>query len=369
MASKFQNEALDSLSVNYVLDYEGVNYKEVWGRSGRQVNIKTCPFCGNNNWKVYVNAETGLGNCFSGSCTQGTFNKWQLLAAIYDLSGPLLTAKINVMAINQGWRPVELRFEDFELAPLNLPASTPCHELPAMPRYLLGRGIDAARSEHFGLRYCESAIFEVKDPTGRISKQDYSKRIIIPIFDINGDLVSFQGRDATGDSPKRYLFPPMYASTGSQIYNIQNWKQDMDSIVLTEGPFDAIGVKIALDEGSRDSTLAAASFGMSFSESNFTDDQINRLIELKARGLKTVYILWDNELPAILKAIKSAVRILRYGFKVKVAVLEKSKDPGEAHPEEILKALDAAYDITSELQAMLLARKLTLNYHSKMERI
>ncbi|WEU67317.1 DNA primase [Xanthomonas phage JGB6] len=45
--------------------------------------------------------------------------------------------------------------------------------------------------------------FEVKDPTGRKMRQDYSNRIIIPIFDLDGNLKSFQGRDTTGEAEKR----------------------------------------------------------------------------------------------------------------------------------------------------------------------
>lgn len=355
---KYTNEALDNLDMEFVLDSEGVDYRTAWGRSGRQLNVKSCPFCGNNKYKVYINADTGLGNCFAGSCHQSTFNKWQYLKELYDLSPTDLNGKINVMAIQQGWRP-KASEEKFDPGPLDLPPCTPVIDLPAMPRYLQGRGIDARIAAHFDLRYADGgSVFKVVNPDGQWMKQDYSNRIIIPIYNLQGDLVSFQGRDATGESEKRYLFPPMYSSTGSQLYNIQNWRDNMQAVVITEGPFDAIGVHRALLKYSAHNILATASFGMSFSESKMQDDQINRLLELKARGLKTVYFMWDNEPAALKAALEACKKVLRYGMIAMLAVLPKSKDPGDAPPEEIMQALWSAHPVTSNLQAMLLERKL-----------
>jgi DNA primase len=356
---KFQNEALDELDIEFVLAEEGIDYKMAWGRSGQQLNVRTCPFCGNDKYKVYLNAETALGNCFAGSCSQGTFNKWQYLHAVFGGSTAETLAKINVMAINQGWRP-KVKFEKADPGPLLLPPSTPVQDLPALPKYLRERGISTAVAAHFGLRLCEAGTFEVQTPDGRTQRQDYANRIIIPIHALDGTLVSFQGRDITGTSEKRYLFPPMFASTGSQIYNVQNWEHGMRAIVLGEGPFDAIGIYKALQDAMLDHTmLAAASFGMSFSVSNAgQDDQINRLLELKAQGLEDVYFMWDNEPEALKKAVNAAVQVTRYGLRAYVCKLEESKDPGDASVGEIQTAIKLAYPVTTPLAAMLLLRRL-----------
>lgn len=358
MTKPYKNEALEELDIEYTLADAGVDYKMAWGRSGRQLNVRECPFCGNNKYKVYINAATGLGNCFAGSCSQGTFNKWQYLKALYNLNNAEMYTKINDLAIAQGWRPKEKPVK-FDPGPLNLPPNTPCNELPAMPRYLLDRGITGSIASHFDLRYADSgSLFKVKDPSGKTIIQDYSNRIIIPIYDLAGEMVSFQGRDATGKAEKRYLFPPMYSSTGSQLYNIQNWKEGMNAVVITEGPFDAVGVHRSLLKYAKTNMLATASFGMSFSESKEQDDQINRLLELKARGLETVYFLWDNEPKALAAAIKACRKVLRYGFKPMLAVLPTSKDPGDAPESEVMQALDNAYEVSSDLKAMILERKL-----------
>ena len=57
-------ELIDSIDPELFLDREGVRYRTTYGSSGTQLNVHECPSCGDNQWKVYLNAETGLGICF-----------------------------------------------------------------------------------------------------------------------------------------------------------------------------------------------------------------------------------------------------------------------------------------------------------------
>ncbi|WPH68508.1 DNA primase [Stenotrophomonas phage BUCTxx99] len=352
-------EALEELDVEWVIQDEGLDYKESWGHNGRQLNLRHCPFCGNNKYKVYINADTGLGNCFAGSCSQGSFNKWQFLREVYDLTGRDLHRKIEDAAGEQGWKP-KTAVKKFDPGPLNLPDCEAAWTMSPMPKYLVDRGVTSEIAEHFDLGYCESGWFVVKDPAGEEIKQNYAKRIIIPVYDVNGEIVSFQGRDTTGTSDRRYLFPPMFSGTGTQLYNIQNWKVGMESVVIAEGAFDAIGVYRALKAKKLDSKmLAAASFGMSFTESPNGNDQISRLLELKERGLKEVIFMWDDEAPAIKAAIAACKKVKRYGLRVKIAIVKGAKDPGDATVDQIMDALRDAKEVRSDMQAMLLERQLT----------
>lgn len=353
------NEALESLDLEQVMSEEGVDFKVGWGRSGRQLNVRSCPFCGNNNHKVYINADTGLGNCFAGSCSQKTFNKWQWLKELYGLGARDLHLKIEFLAGLQGWMPKRARVPKFDPGVLLLPPCTPIRDLPALPAYLRDRGITVEQADYHDLRYCESGKFEVKTPTDTIT-QDYSKRIILPIYTLDGRLVTFQGRDTTGLSPKRYIFPPMFAGTGSQLYNIHNFVEGQHRhVVLTEGIFDTIATQRALRAGVHSNSIALCNFGMNFSISKVgQDDQMRRLMELKDRGLKTVTLLWDNEPAAIKAAIETALEIKRYGFFVYVALLGDAKDPGEATNRQIEMALRSAHIITNGLQAMMLLNSL-----------
>ena len=73
MNDEFQ-ELSEALDLETWLQNEGVSFRAVQGSRGRQFNCLECPVCGKRDWKVYLHAETGLGNCFSGSCEQ-KFNK------------------------------------------------------------------------------------------------------------------------------------------------------------------------------------------------------------------------------------------------------------------------------------------------------
>ncbi len=66
-------EMMESVDMEEWLSHEGVEYRNTRGTKGEQLNVRTCPSCGKDEWKVYLNAETGLGNCFSGSCPKGSF--------------------------------------------------------------------------------------------------------------------------------------------------------------------------------------------------------------------------------------------------------------------------------------------------------
>lgn len=352
------SEALENLDLEFVLGNEGLDYKIGWGRSGRQINVKTCPFCGNSKWKVYINADTGLGNCFAGSCGQSTFNKWSFLREHFQDSIPEFRARVIRLAEDQGWRPAVKPIKH-DPGPLFFPGNTVrVNDMVAMPKYLLERGMTAELAEYFDLRYCDDGKFTAKMPKGDDLTQSYSKRVIIPIYDRKGALVSFQGRDVTGEAEKRYIFPPMFSSTGSHLYNINNWQPGMTKAVLCEGPFDVIGTKRALDHSGARDTLPMGTFGMHFSVSDVGQpDQMDKLMALKREGLQEVTFLWDNENPAICRAIDAAEKINRYGLTAKVAILEGAKDPGEATPQQIMDALKKARPINNALQAMMLKRK------------
>src|SRR3712207_3908605 len=69
---------LDDLDIEQLVSYEGYEYRISNGNNGLQINVKTCPSCHREDYKVYFNAETGLGNCFG--CSKG-FNKYKFVKA------------------------------------------------------------------------------------------------------------------------------------------------------------------------------------------------------------------------------------------------------------------------------------------------
>lgn len=347
-------EVIDALDMGAYLDREGIDYRETFGSRGLQLNVKCCPKCGGDSWKVFLNAETGLGNCFSGSC-ETKFNKYSFIQAHCGLSGGGTVDHMKQVVAELGWRPARTSkvAVDLERPELKLPKS---YVLPIKGKnlaYLEGRRISIALAEYFHLRFCHKGWF-VYQQEGQERYQKYDNRILIPVFDLDGQIVSFQGRDITGTAEKKYLFPPGYASTGSVIYNGHN-VHHCKHIVMGEGAFDVFSLKAALDSRPelRD-IVPVGSFGKNLSYGS-ADSQVGKLLLLKQdRGLETVTFMWDGEPAAIKAAVKAALMLQTYGFKVRVAILPEGKDPNECTPDEVVEAFYRAVAINTASATKLL---------------
>lgn len=349
-------EILDSIDIEYYLNSQGIDYKENRGASGRQLNLRDCPVCGNSKWKVYIGADTGLGNCFSGSCEQ-KFNKYSFIK--HHLQSPStseLIRHIKHAASQQGWRQKKAKRVEVVEGKIILPESL---ELPFNGKnlkYLTNRGVSSEMSNYFYLRYSEKGKYYYNDGE-RDRYQNYSERIIIPIHDLEGNLVTFQGRDVTGESERKYLFPPGFASTGRYLYNGHNAVMST-YIVMCEGVFDVISVKMALDEDIYlRGVTPVASFGKHLSN-GFENDQMGELIKLKRLGLKHVCFMWDGEKSAIRAAIKAAISVLSLGIKASVAILPDNKDPNEVPDYIVRESYKNAIPI-NRMSAIKLLAKLT----------
>jgi hypothetical protein len=130
--------------------------------------------------------------------------------------------------------------------------------LPIHHSYLLRRDFDSF--------YLEKK-YELKGTgiAGRWQCRDFSYRLIIPVKDIEGNVVSFLGRDITGKSELRYKNCPAELSAKlvkETLYNIDAAK-DFDTAIVCEGVFDMWRV---------DAMQCVATFGIELSQA-----QINLL--------------------------------------------------------------------------------------------
>lgn len=339
-------EALDQIDMESWLDREGVKYKVTRGARGTQLNVKECPCCGNSNWKVFLNAESGLGNCFHGDC-EVKYNKWKFIkASLGSLSNGEVIKHIKQVASEAGWRPPRQTSAKVNIdTELILPESI---DLPYKGRnlkYLDNRNITSKLSEYFHLKFSRYGKFNYFDDDGKRMHQDYSNRVIIPIFDLDGKLVSFQGRDILGTADKKYLFPPGFSSTGSTLYNGQN-AIGVERIVINEGVFDVMATKIALDSDIhlRD-VVPVGSFGKHLSVGD-EQSQMAKLMTLKERGLKEVTFMWDGEDRAIEDAVEAALKVRSMGLVARIALLPKDKDPNEVAPIVVQQAFWKAEVVT-----------------------
>lgn len=361
-------EILDTIDMEAYLDREAVDYRHTRGSSGDQLNVRECPVCGGSKWKVFLNAETGLGNCFHGDCS-ARFNKYSFIRAhIGSPTNAKTFEHIKQVAREQGWRAPRKHSNAVNLAPatLKLPQSLPFPIKGRNLAYLQNRGVGVEVAQYFNLRYCHEGKFWYK-LDGKNRFQSYDRRILIPIFDLEGTLVSFQGRDITGEAEKKYLFPPEFASTGKYLYNGHN-AVGAKRIVVGEGAFDVIATKIALDEDmSLRDIVPVGTFGKHLSSGDPNgNDQFGAFLKLKERGLEEVTFMWDGEAQATKDAIKAALLLRQAGLKVRIALLPKGKDPNEVAPIEVRKAYWSAKIVNrAEVTKLLLALETGKLYSEK----
>lgn len=352
------DEIIDTLDMESWLDREGVRYRVTRGSRGTQLNVRECPCCGNSSYKVYLNADSGLGNCFSGDCEK-KFNKWSFVrASMGSANNAQVMEHIRTVAREQGWRPTRT-----SAVAVNMQTDLKLPESVALPvgvrnlKYLDNRNITGEIAKYYSLRFSLRGVFRYQDDEGRARTQDYANRIIIPIFDLAGDMVSFQGRDITGEAEKKYLFPPGFASTGSVIYNGQN-AHGAEDIVIGEGVFDVAATKIAFDQQpALRHVVPVGSFGKHLS-SGSDDSQLGKLMILRESGLKRATLMWDGEPAALDAAIEVGLLLRRYGLIARIAVLPEGKDPNEVAPAVVRDAYWKAVVVNESVAVrMRLARK------------
>lgn len=356
-------ELLEEFDFEQWLDTEGVSYRRGSRTAkGREVNIRECPCCKSSKWKVYFNLTTGLGKCFAGDHPEEVqFNKLNFIKYHTGESWRGLERYIRNELLQQGWRPKEEEVElksDVELrSEVILP---PHYQLPIegqLPTYLVERDISPELATYFDLRYCVDGTHVYLDErNGRPHVQSFDMRILIPIYDLDGQMRTFQGRDVTGESDRRYLFPISLPASGKFLYNGHN-AIGKRTVIISEGAFDVMGIKRALfeEETLREFVEPIGTFGMHLSGTldGDADDQLGTFLKLKQKGLETVVMMWDSEKQAIRNTFGAARRLAGIGLRVKIACLgEEGLDPGDATVEQVLKAYYRAKPYTKMLEMM-----------------
>lgn len=344
MAHMTFEEIGEELDFGFFLDRESIPYKMGRGVSGMQFNIKTCPdqSCQDSRWRTYMGDESGRGNCFV--CGNG-FNKLSFIHKYLGHEDWRETLNYTRELLKeQGYRPKRVAMAAVSDANVELPASVP---LPTEDGsnlvYLENRGFNADICRYFKFRYCQFGWWRFKDEEGKNQTQNFSNRVIIPVYDLDGNLKTFQGRDLSGVSNRKYLFPKELPGTGRYLYNGQNVLAT-DSVCMGEGAFDVAALKLALDEeeGLRH-VVPIGSFGKHLSYgSEVGDDQLGRFNQLKRRGLKFVTIMWDGEEKALIAALNAAKLITGLGLTARVALLPADKDPNEVPAAVVRQAYHEA---------------------------
>jgi len=349
-------DILKNLTLEDVLEREGVEYRIGHGSSGEQLNIQECPFCHGSEWKVYANRDTGLGNCFHGSCGT-TFNIFTFTEAQLDGSKRATAQYLERMASEMGWRPertTQLETEVLDNEDWKLPDG---YDLPTPDggnlKYLKQRRVDGETAKYFKLRYCPDGWYNYTKKDGERGGMYFGERVLIPIYDLDGEMVTFQGRDLSGESDRKYLFPPGLPGTGRFLFNGQN-AAGKRSVIMCEGAFDVIRTWVNIKKTHHEDKAVVGSFGVHLSKGADGNDQKNKLLRLKSWGTREIILFWDGEEMAYRKALKTATEIMKMGFRVKIARPPGDKDPGDLTVAETVKALDEAVKL-DPMKSLLLS--------------
>lgn len=160
--------------------------------------------------------------------------------------------------------------------------------------------------------------------SGLVNKKEFDvndvfyNRIMFPLFDLQGRVVSYSGRTYTNDTPK-YLTTKENEifKKGKLLYNYHNAKDEtrkLDSIIIMEGFMDVIA---AYKAGVKN---VVATMGTAF-----TKDQAMLVKKLSSN----VILCFDGD-EAGLKAANTAINELNeLGVDPKVVVLEDNMDPDD----------------------------------------
>ena len=345
---------MSDLTLEDVLIFDALDYKEVSGSSGDQLNIKACPNCGKERWKVYANKSLSVGNCFS--CNESfnlfKFVRWTLIERGGMGATQDVRAYLADVSRKLGYRPkVEMLAPKVmvEEGAFELPQSS---ELPYTDGknhpYLESRGITGEYAKRFGLRYSLFGWHGYLNQKGETVKQSFAERIIIPVYNLDGLCVTFQGRDVTGIAEAKYKFAGGLPGTARYLYNGHTAKALHGAhALMCEGPTDVIKAQVALDQApDLARVVPVGSFGMTLSSTKVGDDQVGAFQKLKAAGLNTVTIMWDAEPEAYSRALDAGAMLTKIGLTVRVACLPAGLDPGAADASVIQRAVREATEFT-----------------------
>jgi len=258
-----------------------------------------CPFCrGSQNYHLGVHPETGAWNCWR--C--GKKKLWDVLKLLLGPNPTVIGETIGRYGSKVN-RPVAAKVTPLRKGSVTWPSGILDDPPVKAIRYLKSRKFDPKELiETWGLKFT--------GPTGK-----YKFRILAPIYH-DGRLVSYQGRDYTGNSELKYKACPKDEETRDHQHCLYgSWLTDGISAIVVEGIADAW----------RFGPGAVAVFGMSY-----TIAQVKLLCQFR-----NLWIVFDGEEEATMRAEALAASIIEVNPRINVSVVTlEGGDPGEMEQKE-----------------------------------
>ncbi len=306
-----------ALDIERLLRDHGIPFV-TWGEHAHStegwLNVH-CPFCpGSQDFHLGIHRE--YGGCHCWRC--GSHRLIETLAGLLNQREDEVR---RILRKYQGIRlaPKKAQEPKVSIHPFRLPRPHSPNLTARGSHYLRKRGFDPDRIENTW------SLME----TGPISSLDgisYALRILIPIF-WNGEMVSFQARDMTDRSDRKYLACPMRREAlhhKNLLYGDQEIWSNSDTIIIVEGVTDVW----------RLGPLAVATFGI-----EFTNTQVLQLARSRAHSF---FIIFDAEPQAQWQARKLAVKLKALGRSALPISIQG--DPGSLEQSEADRLV---YELTS----------------------
>ena len=271
-----------------------------------------CPFCNHHKQKLQVNTETQKWHCWN--CNSGGKKLTSLLKKL-DVDRKTISI-IREIYGDSNYNPLT---EDADTKVfIQLPkefislAEEPKGFNPEYKHamfYLTQRGISMKEIIKYNIGYCKDGL--------------YSRRVIIPSYDSNGQLNYFVSRSYYQEEKMKYKNPPISKNVicfDSQI----NWNEP---IILCEGVFDAITIR-------RNAIPLLGKFPS------------KTLVEkIFMNGVSDIVISLDND--AKTEALKASEYFRKQGINVKFMNL-KDKDAADMGYEKFYEELNSTKEFGIE---------------------
>jgi len=290
---------LQDYGIPYVTESEHHHSTHGW------INIH-CPFChGSKNFHLGISLyQPTVSHCWR--C--GWHSTTSVLSRILNISVGKAKNLIQEYAGPTGTIRKKAKEPRVSILPIKFPQPYFEHLNEAGKKYLERRGFDPEKLE-------KKWKLKQTGPISFLGKISYGNRIIIPIY-WGGQLVSFQTRDITERSSKRYLACPMKREVIHHkhiVYGKEEKWGKYPALIVVEGVVDVWKL----------GTSAVATFGTSF-----TMKQVLALAKIHDR----FFIVYDNEPQAQQQARKLAVKLKALGKKVFIETVDT--DPGDMKIED-----------------------------------
>jgi 5S rRNA maturation endonuclease (ribonuclease M5) len=265
-----------------------------------------CPYCsGSHGPHLGWNIRNNYFNCWR--C--GFHSTIKVLSDILNITNATVKEIINeYVDIETAYTEIKTRTNT--KTKLDLPIGT-TNLSDIHKKYLEKRGFNPNQLELIwdlkGTTYCKD-----KD-------EDYSYRIIAPIYDKKYRLITYQGRDFTGQQENKYKC----CKKENEIVHIKHYLygywllKNYESVVICEGIADVWKYGVG----------AVATFGVSYKP-----EQVNLL-----KDFKNKYILFDNDEAGKNAAIKLSNDLSSFGGNTYIIKIPKKyKDIGEMPEKEVI---------------------------------